>query len=223
MDAPIRCNIPQYFTQSQNLGSRLNFMPVFGDTVTGYNFESFSPFLIVGVWTRGGGVPNGVPGSLHYSWRGTNIEAGFPYEEIMQSMFAANMNGANQTGDMTYAPNASGLDFSRYFKRSMQEGLMIPNLNRMLLGAFIPRTFWEDYLAFEPLPSFDAMRTNRFTEMTKKLFDETDLKLWMPPGKYIMAGNPPNADPYFGGFDSTFGGGSIGDDGLITLELKSIE
>jgi hypothetical protein len=222
----MRCFTPQYFNSNSQFGVKMNFIPVTGTTATGYEFEVFNGFQVIGVYAKSGAIPNGSPGSVTLAFRGNNIQSGFPYQELAQSMFVANRDGANQSGDMTYAPASNGLDFSKYFKRNMQDedGLQSQNLMALLAAPFMIAKFWEDWEAMQlAAGQIDFARTEHVFNLIQKIFTSTDLRLWQAPGIYTIAGNPPNADPYFGQFDATFGGASIGDDGLIVAEIKSIE
>lgn len=215
---------PKYFTNKNQIGLRLNFRPVVGALLTGYTFEIFNPFVILGAYAQSGSTPNGGVGDATYNFLGNATEVSFPYQQLAQNLMCANRDGANQSGFLTYDANTNGPDLSGYFLRNMQEGLQDQNFGAFLMPHFHVAKWWEDWDAMQALATqTDYARTEHFQRLAQRLFDGTDLRLWNAPGIYTLAGAPPNTDSYYVPFDAVFGGGSIGDQGLIVAEIKAVE
>jgi hypothetical protein len=227
----MRCFTPQYFNSNSQIGVRQSYMPVNGSLADGYLFESFLPFVICALASQGGTAPNGTPGSAIITLK-TNIEqAAFPNQLLVQSMMQANRSDTseNSSGFLRYDPNTDyGLDYSKYYKRNMQDpGLFQVNFGAFIMPAFLMEGFWDDVSIFEGLATYDNLITTKFCEMVNRLFTETDLRLWYPPGKYTIVGTAapgPNTDSYFANFNASFGGLAENDEeGLIIAQIKSLE
>lgn len=222
----MRCFIPQYFTQIANTGLALRYMPVNGTQLDGYSFESFLPFIIVGYAVNSGGTPpNGAPGSSTF-YLGNNTEnASFPNQLLGQSMMQANRDGQNASGFLRYSANTNGNDFSRYYKRSMQEpGLQDQNFGTFLMPAMLMEGFWSNMQSFEAGAMYDELVYNRFVDHVRNVFKSTDLRLWYPPGTYEMDGDTAvNNDPYFAAFKALFTDTADDLKGLIIAQIISIQ
>lgn len=219
-------NCKNYFASVKAVGVQLNDTLVEGSVAAGFSFEMFKPFLIIGVRQApaGGIVPNGSVGDITLGWSDpTTVQTVFPFEQLAQSMMSANISGANQSGFLTYTKNAQGADYSTYLQKYLNDELTEINFHTFLFPHSQIKAKWNyvDQVITVPEP-FDRSALNDFAFTLK---NSTDLRMWLPPGIYTLAGDATNTDPYWTAFKNVFtaidGGGDVMY--LGTAELKSIE